>query len=420
MVHYPAAASNAWPATCAKQGKGARVSVCWEGIHLMAVAVDVLNLYLLTADGLVRGRVSPELDRAEIVGRALDGEVLRGVCQDPSNPRHLVVASMTDVFASDDAGETWRWLPSGGIDYREIWSLAIHPTRPNEVYVGTLPAAVYVSENGGRSFRELSSFRNLPDYKLWTFPPPPHSAHVRWIVLDARLPDEILVGIEEGGVARSRDRGQTWEDVSGPRSREAYPNNLDFDAPYEMGHLQPGRVYRDVHVVARDPQAVERIYATTGLGTFRTDDDGASWRRLEYGMERAYAIPFVIPRGKPGRLYLCAAENGPNSWKGFRGTRPGPTAVSRYNRFSEEMAEGAFPVMLRSDDGGDTWQRTETGLPERSAHMMCALALHPSDPDTVFAAYTTGAIYATTDAGEQWTQVLEPGAKLYGLKVFAG
>jgi len=40
--------------------------------------------------------------------------------------------------------------------------MAVHPTRANEIYVGTLPAAVYVSENGGRSFRELSAFRIYP------------------------------------------------------------------------------------------------------------------------------------------------------------------------------------------------------------------------------------------------------------------
>src|SRR5262245_26541686 len=94
--------------------------------------------------------------------------------------------------------------------------------RANELYVGTLPAAVYVSENGGRSFRELSAFRRLPEYPKWTFPPPPHTAHIRCITLDARVPDEILVGIEEGGVARSRDRGESWEDISGPARSNAY------------------------------------------------------------------------------------------------------------------------------------------------------------------------------------------------------
>ena len=95
---------------------------------------------------------------------ALEGETLREVAQDPANPRHLYAATLTEIHVSEDGGESWKWLPAGGIDFRDIWAMAAHPSRPNEIYVGTLPAAVYVSENGGRSFRELSAFRQLPEY----------------------------------------------------------------------------------------------------------------------------------------------------------------------------------------------------------------------------------------------------------------
>src|SRR5205823_10078840 len=138
----------------------------------------------------------------------------------------------------------------------------------NGVYVGTLPAMVYVSENGGRSFRELSTFRSIPDAAHWTFPPAPHAPDIRAIVLDARVPDEILVGVEEGGVVRSRDRGETWEDISGPSRDEAYPTGNDPAGiqPYQPGKHIEGRVYRDVHTVIRDPSNLDRIYAATGFG----------------------------------------------------------------------------------------------------------------------------------------------------------
>jgi hypothetical protein len=194
----------------------------------MAVATERLALYLLTADGLVRGQLAEGLERLEIGSTVLDGEMIREVCQDPFEPRRLWAVSTTDVYVSEDGGATWDQLPAGGIDFRELWALAVHPTRPNELYVGTMPAAVYVSEDGGRSFRELASFRALPDYTRWTFPPAPHTAHVRCIALDARLPDDLLVGVEEGGVARSRNRGATWEDCSGPSSASAFPAQKDL------------------------------------------------------------------------------------------------------------------------------------------------------------------------------------------------
>ncbi len=173
----------------------------------MAVASEQLTLFFLTADGLVRGRVTDRLDGLDVIGADLEGETLREICQDPFEPRRLYAASTTDVYVSEDGGASWDQVASGGIDFREMWALAVHPTRPGEVYVGTMPAALYVSENGARSFRELPTFRDLPDYGRWTFPPAPHTAHIRCIALDARVPDDILAGIEEGGVARSRDRG---------------------------------------------------------------------------------------------------------------------------------------------------------------------------------------------------------------------
>ena len=149
---------------------------------------------------------------------------MRSLLVDPFNPRHLYAASVTDVYSSEDAGETWKWYPAGGLDYREIWTMSVHPTRPNEVYLGTLPAMVYISENGGRSFSELGTFRNLPDYVHWTFPPAPHTPNVRCVALDSRVPNELLVGVEEGGVVKSSDGGRTWLDVSGPLRRGCLSN----------------------------------------------------------------------------------------------------------------------------------------------------------------------------------------------------
>ena len=121
-----------------------------------------LQMFLLAADKLVRCRWDGRSDQLEIVNTALEGETLREVARDSANPQHLYAATLTEIHVSEDGGENWKWLPAGGIDFRDIWTMAVHPTRSNEIYVGTLPAAVYVSENGGRSFHELSAFRRLP------------------------------------------------------------------------------------------------------------------------------------------------------------------------------------------------------------------------------------------------------------------
>jgi hypothetical protein len=380
-----------------------------------------LQLFLLKADGLERCRWDGHSERVEILGTALEGETVRELARDAVNPRRIYAATLTEIHISDDGGENWKWLPSGGIDHRDIWAMAAHPTRAEEIYVGTLPAAIYVSENGGRSFRELAAFRELPDYGRWTFPPPPHVAHVRCITLDARVPDEILVGIEEGGVARSRERGASWEDISGPSSPAAFPEYNDPAGilPYQMGQHEDGRVYRDVHWVTRHPSRLDTIYASTGIGTYRSDDGGRFWSKLDYGMGRAYAIPMTNHGAAPDRLFLGAAENGPTSWKGHRTVRAGPYNTIRFSRDTSEAVGGAKTQILRSDDGGKTWSFLKNGLPAGHVHMTCGFAHHPFDSNSLCVAYTDGSIYATHDGGENWRQLQVSENKLYGVRLMA-
>jgi photosystem II stability/assembly factor-like uncharacterized protein len=387
----------------------------------MALNSKQLQMFLLTADKLVRCLWDGGSERVKILNSALEGETLREIGQDPADPNRLYAATLTEIHVSEDGGANWKWVPSGGIDYRDIWAMAVHPMRAEELYVGTLPAAVYVSKNGGRSFSELSGFRNLPDYGKWTFPPPPHAAHIRCITLDARVPDEIIVGIEEGGIARSRDGGNSWEDISGPLSLTAYPEYNDPAGilPYQMGKHEEGRVYRDVHWVSRHPKKLATLYASTGLGTYRSDDGGGHWSKLEYGMGRAYAIPMAVHAAAPERIFLGAAENGPTSWKGYRTVRAGPFNTIRFSRDTSEQNGGARTQILRSNDGGSTWKRLEAGLPEAHAHMTCGFAIDPEDSDTLCVGYTDGSIYATYDAGANWRKLEVSQPKLYGIRLLA-
>jgi photosystem II stability/assembly factor-like uncharacterized protein len=326
------------------------------------------------------------------------------------------------MYVSEDDGETWKYRPAGGLTYREICSLNADPSHEGVLYAGTAPAAVFRSDDAGVSFRELAGLRDLPDYRRWTFPPPPHLARVRRIGLDARKPDEVVIGIEEGGVARSRDGGETWEDISGPVSENTFgARDPKSERPgYPAGLVEDGVVYRDVHEFVLDPSDPDRIYATTGRGTYRTDDGGRFWRLLDYGITSTtrYAMPIAIDIKRPERLFVgFASYGGPTAWKGYRPARPGLYWTSRYSRDTSDEAGGAGSMLLRSGDRGETWEALTRGLPERHAFMVCGIQVNPDNPDQMFAAYTDGHVYQSNDAGETWNEALEGIEKLVGLRV---
>src|SRR3954470_18030586 len=88
----------------------------------MAVATGQLVLYPLTADGLVRCRATDRLDGVEVVATDLEGDNLREVCQDAFEPRRFYAASTTDLYRSEDGGESWEQLAAADVAYRKFWT----------------------------------------------------------------------------------------------------------------------------------------------------------------------------------------------------------------------------------------------------------------------------------------------------------
>src|SRR5947209_13044787 len=126
------------------------------------------------------------------------------------------------------------------------------------MYAGTEPSNLYRSEDGGQRWQQLPALRELPSEPRWSFPPRPWTHHVRTIALHPSDPNAIAVGIELGGVMRSRDGGATWIDHN-------------------------PQAHSDAHQLLTHPLAPERLYEAAGQGIARSDDRGDTWERLAQG-----------------------------------------------------------------------------------------------------------------------------------------
>ena len=246
---------------------------------------------------------------------------------------------------STDAGRTWSDITPPLAREEEVWAVAASPAVKDCVYIGTSHARLFRSEDRGRMFKECAGFLKIPGRERWTFPPPPHVPHVRSIAFDPHEPSAMYVGVEEGGVFRSRDGGATFET------------------------LNEG-LYWDVHTVAVDSRDSRRLYATTGDGFFLSTDAGKSWDQVTDGLSRSYTIPLLVHSNGNESIFTAAAAGPPPTWAS------GPT--------------GADALLFRSDDHGTSFSAISS---ESGFGRGMLMRLRP-DPETggFFAVSNDGAI----------------------------
>ncbi|HEY1849494.1 MAG TPA: hypothetical protein VGG60_00600 [Candidatus Binataceae bacterium] len=250
---------------------------------------------MLLCVGTSKGIVILDPDRGGLPLMALaDPSSIWCMAQDSSDRDLLYAGSISNSQAgsargrgslarSSDGGRSWQDITPGNIRDEEIWSIATPAGSPGEVFIGTSHARIMRSLDGGHQFRECAAFLKIPGRERWGFPPPPHIPHVRSIAFDHSNPLLIYVGVEEGGVYRSPDRGRSFE-------------------PLDRG------VYSDIHCVAADPSDPQSLFVTTGRGFYFSNNAGASWKYVK-GFSRSYMVPLLIA----GETIVVAAAAGPPS-----------------------------------------------------------------------------------------------------------
>jgi hypothetical protein len=215
------------------------------------------------------------------VETGLEGRGARCLAPDPKDPDTLYVGTSDEgIFKSEDGGGTWEKL--SGIEHPRITAVAVSPT-DGAVYAGTEPSALFVSRDGGESWRELEGMRNLPSAPTWSFPPRPWTSHVRAIALSHADPDLVVAGIELGGVVRSADGGETWQDQ------------------------RPG-AQADCHSLFAHPGAPELLYEAGGGGFAQSTDFGESWEAADGGMDLHYVWGLAADAEDPSLVYTSAAS----------------------------------------------------------------------------------------------------------------
>ncbi|MGH2995047.1 MAG: WD40/YVTN/BNR-like repeat-containing protein, partial [Gaiellaceae bacterium] len=264
------------------------------------------------------------------------------------------------VFRSADGGTTWDHLD---FPQPDVFSLAVSAA-DGAVYAGCEPSMLFRSRDEGESWEELEALRSIPSAPTWSFPPRPWTSHVRWIAPSPHDAALLLAGIELGGVMRSEDGGATWSDH------------------------RPG-AQLDCHCLAWHPEAPGRAYEAAGGGAAWSTDGGATWRAVDAGRDRHYTWALSVDPDDPDRWWT-SASTGPYA---AHGRRRAEAVLYRWE------AEGPWQPLTQPLDA-----------------MPYALAVRDG---LLLAGFADGGLWASGDAGASWRELELRGDPLSAVLAFA-
>jgi photosystem II stability/assembly factor-like uncharacterized protein len=323
----------------------------------------------------------------DIAGHALDEHHIGSLVHLPERGLTFAGAHSGGLFVSSDDGATWETAMNGiAQEHRHIFSLNAH-RRGNDVvlYAGTEPAALYRSFDLGASWSELAGVRNVAGTEKWNFPVPPHIAHVKNVAAHPSEPSVLYVCIEQGALLKSSDDGVTWSELT------------SYASPDD-------RWYRDAHRIVFRASDPADLYLTSGEGLYHSTDAGKTFTHLTTRHDRiGYPDAMFIDPDDEQTVYIAGSGTSPDAWTS------GPHGSGN-------------PGILRSRDGGESWDELDNGLPHPVHGNIEALSLHRSQTNVAFFAGTAvGEVFASSDRGETWEQIaanLPPISKVGHYKKF--
>jgi photosystem II stability/assembly factor-like uncharacterized protein len=227
----------------------------------------------------------------------------------------------------------------GGSD--PIVVIALHPSKSQIIYVATNDY-IFKTRDGGQTWENISKGMS-------------HSRVIS-MAIDPAYPATVYAGTKGDAVFKSYDGGQRWTSL--------------------RNGLESNTVTSVVTQFVFDPKESSHLFVSTTMGVFESTDGGESWQKRMDGMtEVLMVVALTLDPTRPQMMYA--------------GTSGGVyKSVNRAGRWSKANNGLVPPELIKSS----------------RALGVTVLQVDPYAPDTVYAATLNG-LYKTTDAASSWTRI---------------
>lgn len=300
-----------------------------------------------------------------------------------------------------------------GLDGKTLSMIVQQPDDENVLHAGAWEDGIYRSTDGGRTWTRLLAA------DVWT--------------LAQRLDRSELLyaGVEPAGVYRSSDYGQTWTELDAIYKLPTY-KEWWFPPPPHIAHVTSFVLH---------PSDVKTVYAGVEVGgVIVSHDGGRTWQELHEGLHddihwMASSPLSQIGRGDGGEgfvLYAATAagfyrsDDDGDSWdRSDSGMdRHYAYCVARVAGEAERLllvaASGPSAhdsILFRSDDGGAHWQKAMRGLPASSIDGRMKIAADPQNDGVCYVSLPDGILLRSDDAGTSWSELARDLPYVNGISV---
>jgi photosystem II stability/assembly factor-like uncharacterized protein len=329
------------------------------------------------------------------------------------------------VWKTTDSGRTWVPIFDGQ-PTQSIGAIAVAPSDPKVLYVGSgeglqrpdlsVGDGIYKSTDAGLTWRHLglAGGQQIPA-----------------LLVDPKNPDRIFAAVlghpygpnPERGVFRSTDGGRTWEKVL-YKDENTGAVDLAFDPS------DPQTVYAVLWAARQAPWEIGGSFNASGSGLFKSTDGGTTWKPIGSGLPTVAQglgrIGIAISPRLPARMYAeveadtqhagtYRSDDAGDSWQRVNDEeriwgRGGDFAEIKVDPKNPDLVYVCNTSTYRSTDGGQTWTAIKGAPGGDDYHRIW---INPTNPEILLLGSDQGATISR-NGGRTWSSWYnQPTAQFY-------
>ena len=314
------------------------------------------------------------------------------------------------VFRSTNRGDTWEHLSN--LDPRPMYYSRIYvdPKEVNRVYLMGSNRGLWISDDGGRNYREVFSNVHGEDHTMW---------------IDPDNTNRLVIG-GDGGVSISYDRGLTWLFRINLPIGQFYNIAVNNGDPYLIcGGLQDngnwctpsaskmayGLSFQDAFNIGGG-DGMQAVFEGDDHTILVSSQNGSTARLDLDNMERQvigavqaperpqplyrwyWTTPLIVSSFNPNTIYTGANVLFRSDDRGVNWRAISPDLTADIDREQLQMMGGLVPPRALSRHDGQT---------EFSA--LTVIAESPLDKNLLYTGADDGTIQITRDGGKRWSNL---------------